>query len=125
MLRITNDNVPNANYLVVRLCSECMKQEPEACVAAPLPMPFPNLYTAKGFLQGHIESIINGEEDNTTWNENTKTSTFIDEDGDTHIYSYGIIKAGFEVMYNFGDDEAISSQFDDIVKNMFPDDTSK
>lgn len=122
---ITKDHVPPTNYLVVRLCSECMQKNPEACVAAPMPVPFNSMNVAKGFLQGYIQSIMDGEQENESWNHSTNTSSLTDEDGEMHNYSYGIIQVSADVMYNFGDDQKIANQFDDIVKGLFPDGDSK
>lgn len=119
MPKITKDNVPPTNFLVVRLCSECMKKDEDACVASPMPMPFKTLNTAKGFLSGLIQSIIDGENDDETWNAQDNTSTLKDDDGEVHNYSYGIIRVSADVVYNYGDDEVIATKFDDIVQGLF------
>lgn len=119
---ITPDNVPPTQYLVARLCKDCMERDPEMSIAAPIPMPFPSVSIAKGFLNGLIESIQNGERENETWDYETNTSLVIDEEGEKHVYTYGVIKMHATVAYNFGDDENISSKFDDIVQSLFDQD---
>jgi hypothetical protein len=111
--RITQDNLPNDNYFIVRMCIHC--QDIKEDIVTPLPMPFPSARLAKAMLQGMIEDAI--EEDPSIKIVDGVIHT-TDEDGEKHQYVQGVIHITNKIVWRLGDDEQIDSKFNDIIGSL-------
>jgi hypothetical protein len=108
--KITESNLPDDNYFIVRMCVHCQDIKEE--MATPFPMPFPSVRLAKAMMQGMIEDAIE-EDPSVKIIDGVVHRT--DEDGEKHQYVQAVIHITNKIVWRPGDDEQIDSKFNDII----------
>jgi hypothetical protein len=108
--KITSKDLPNDAFFIVKKCLLCG----EGKNAEPFEVPFPNLASAKAFMDAVNErNVASG--DVTVSNNIT---TVVDDMGETHRYITGVIHITNKVVYNNGDDIQEQQKFNDIIESL-------
>jgi len=108
--KITQDNLPNDSYFIVRMCVHC--QDITDTIAVPFHMPFPSVRIAKAMMLGMIEDAI---DDDKSVNFTDGVVHMTDDEGEQHKYIQAIIHITNKIVWRPGDDEQIDSKFNDII----------
>jgi hypothetical protein len=111
--KITESNLPDDNYFIVRMCVHCQDIKEE--MATPFPMPFPSIRLAKAMMLGMTEDAMD-EDSSVEVIDGVVHRT--DEDGEKHQYVQAIIHITNKIVWRPGDDEQIDSKFNDIINGI-------